>query len=106
MFDGAEYSSVQQVTIQVQDQAPVAAPSTFNVWTAQGVVGGTYNVLTLEAGADAKKARAAIEWRIAADNLIRAPGRTGTVIGALAAGVCLICLTAGIIRTQRDAIRE
>ena len=28
------------------------------------------------------------------------------VIGALAAGVCLICLTAGIIRTKRDAIRE
>ncbi len=45
-----------------------------------------------------------IEWRIAADNLVRAPGRTGMVIGALAAGVCLIVETAGIIRSQRDAI--
>jgi hypothetical protein len=46
VFDGAEYSGVQQVTIQVQDQAPVASPNTFNVWTAQGVAAGTYNVLT------------------------------------------------------------
>jgi putative ABC transport system permease protein len=47
-----------------------------------------------------------IEWRIAADNLIRAPGRTGLVIGALAAGVCLIVETAGIIQSNREAIRE
>jgi putative ABC transport system permease protein len=47
-----------------------------------------------------------IEWRIAADNLIRAPGRTGMVIGALAAGVCLIVETAGIIRSNREAIRD
>jgi putative ABC transport system permease protein len=47
-----------------------------------------------------------IEWRIAADNLIRAPGRTGMVIGALAAGVCLIVETAGIIRSNREAIHE
>lgn len=47
-----------------------------------------------------------IEWRIAADNLIRAPGRTGMVIGALAAGVCLIVETAGIIHSNREAIRE
>ncbi len=46
-----------------------------------------------------------IEWRIAADNLIRAPGRTGMVIGALAAGVCLIVETAGIIRSNRESIR-
>jgi putative ABC transport system permease protein len=45
-----------------------------------------------------------IEWRIAADNLVRAPGRTGMVIGALAAGVCLIVETAGIIRSNREAI--
>ena len=45
-----------------------------------------------------------IEWRIAADNLIRAPGRTGMVIAALAAGVCLIVETAGIIRSNREAI--
>jgi len=47
-----------------------------------------------------------IEWRIAADNLIRAPGRTGMVIAALAAGVCLIVETAGIIRSNRLTIRE
>ena len=45
-----------------------------------------------------------IEWRIAADNLIRAPGRTGMVIAALAAGVCLIVETAGIIRSNRETI--
>jgi putative ABC transport system permease protein len=47
----------------------------------------------------------AIEWRIAADNLVRAPGRTGLVIGALAAGVCLIVETTGIIHANRAAIR-
>jgi putative ABC transport system permease protein len=47
-----------------------------------------------------------IEWRIAADNLVRAPGRTGMVIGALAAGVCLIVETAGIIRSNREAILD
>ena len=47
-----------------------------------------------------------IEWRIAADNLVRAPGRTGMVIGALAAGVCLIVETAGIIKSNREAIRD
>ncbi|MBM3996577.1 MAG: ABC transporter permease, partial [Planctomycetes bacterium] len=47
-----------------------------------------------------------IEWRLAADNLVRAPGRTGMVIGALAAGVCLIVETAGIIRSNRQAIME
>lgn len=46
-----------------------------------------------------------IEWRIAADNLIRAPGRTGMVIAALAAGVCLIVETTGIIHSNRNAIR-
>jgi putative ABC transport system permease protein len=47
-----------------------------------------------------------IEWRIAADNLIRAPGRTGMVIGALAAGVCLIVETQGIIHSNREAILD
>jgi putative ABC transport system permease protein len=47
-----------------------------------------------------------IEWRLAADNLIRSPGRTGMVIGALAAGVCLVVETAGIIRSNREAIRD
>ena len=47
-----------------------------------------------------------IEWRIAADNMVRAPGRTGMVIGALAAGVCLIVETAGIVRSNREAILD
>ncbi len=47
-----------------------------------------------------------IEWRIAADNLVRAPGRTGMVIAALAAGVCLIVETAGIIRSNRETILD
>jgi putative ABC transport system permease protein len=44
-----------------------------------------------------------IEGRLAADNLVRAPGRTGLVIGALAAGVALIVQTAGTNRSIRDA---
>jgi putative ABC transport system permease protein len=45
-----------------------------------------------------------IEGRLAADNLIRAPGRTGLVIAALAASVGLIVQTAGVIRSNEDAI--
>ncbi|HYT93143.1 MAG TPA: FtsX-like permease family protein, partial [Gemmataceae bacterium] len=47
-----------------------------------------------------------IEGRLAADNLVRAPGRTGLVIAALAAGVALVMQTAGIIRSNRIALRE
>jgi len=47
-----------------------------------------------------------IEWRLAADNLVRSPGRTGLVIGALAAGVSLVVLTAGTIRSNRLALRD
>ncbi len=47
-----------------------------------------------------------IESRLAADNLVRAPGRTGLVIAALAAGVALVVMTAGIIRSNRIALRE
>jgi putative ABC transport system permease protein len=46
-----------------------------------------------------------IEWRLAFDNLVRTPGRTGMVIGALAAGVCLIVETSGVIRSNREGIR-
>lgn len=46
-----------------------------------------------------------IEWRLAADNIVRSPGRTGLVIGALAAGVSLVVLTAGIICSNREAAR-
>jgi putative ABC transport system permease protein len=47
-----------------------------------------------------------IAWRLAADNLVRAPGRTGMVIGALAAGVALVVQTAGVIRSNRQALRD
>ncbi len=45
-----------------------------------------------------------VEGRLAADNLIRAPGRTGLVIAALAAGVALMTHTAGIIRSNEQGI--
>src|SRR5262249_38849488 len=44
--------------------------------------------------------------RLAADNLFRAPGRTGLVIGALAASVGLLVAHAGIIRSNEDAILD
>ncbi|MCC6417274.1 MAG: ABC transporter permease [Gemmataceae bacterium] len=47
-----------------------------------------------------------IEARLAADNLVRAPGRTGLVIAALAAGVALVVQTAGIILSNRIALRD
>jgi putative ABC transport system permease protein len=45
-----------------------------------------------------------IEWRLAADNIVRSPGRTGLVIGALAAGVSLVVQTAGVISSNSSAI--
>jgi putative ABC transport system permease protein len=45
-----------------------------------------------------------IETRLAADNLVRAPGRTGLVITALAAGVGMVLQTAGVIRSNHDVI--
>jgi putative ABC transport system permease protein len=47
-----------------------------------------------------------IEGRLGADNLVRAPARTGLVIAALAAGVSLVLQTAGTIRSNRDAVRD
>ncbi|MCI0640528.1 MAG: FtsX-like permease family protein [Gemmataceae bacterium] len=47
-----------------------------------------------------------IEWRLAADNLVRSPKRTGLVIGALAAGVSLVVQTAGTIRSNRIALAD
>jgi putative ABC transport system permease protein len=45
-----------------------------------------------------------IEGLLAADNLVRAPGRTGLVIAALAACVALMAHTAGIIRSNETAV--
>jgi putative ABC transport system permease protein len=47
-----------------------------------------------------------IEWRLAADNIVRSPGRTGLVIGALAAGVSLVVQTGGVIRSNRETVRD
>jgi putative ABC transport system permease protein len=45
-----------------------------------------------------------LEARLAADNLVRSPGRTGLVITALAAGVAMVLQTAGVIRSNEEAI--
>jgi putative ABC transport system permease protein len=47
-----------------------------------------------------------IEWRLAADNLLQSPGRTGMVIGALAAGVSLVMQTGGVIHSNRASLRD
>jgi putative ABC transport system permease protein len=47
-----------------------------------------------------------VEWRLAADSIVRSPLRTGLVIAALAAGVGLVMQTAGVIRSNRIALRE
>jgi putative ABC transport system permease protein len=47
-----------------------------------------------------------IEGRLAADNLVRSPARTGLVIAALAAGVALVMQTAGTIQSNRDAVLD
>ncbi len=44
--------------------------------------------------------------RIAMDNLVSAPGRTGLVVAALAASVALLLLTGGLIRSNESAIRS
>jgi putative ABC transport system permease protein len=47
-----------------------------------------------------------VESRLAADNLIRSPARTGVVIGALAAGVALMFQTAGVGKSNEVPIRN
>jgi ABC-type lipoprotein release transport system permease subunit len=42
--------------------------------------------------------------RLAADNLVRSPGRTGLVVAALSAGVALMVQTAGVLRSNEDAL--
>jgi putative ABC transport system permease protein len=46
-----------------------------------------------------------LEGRLAADNLVRSPGRTGIVIAALAATAGLMVMTAGFLKSSRDGIR-
>lgn len=47
-----------------------------------------------------------IAGRLAADNLVRSPGRTGLVITALASGVTMFMQTAGVIRSNNDPILD
>lgn len=47
-----------------------------------------------------------IASRLAADNLVRSPGRTGLVIAALTAGVAMMVQTAGTIVSNEDAFSE
>lgn len=47
-----------------------------------------------------------IEGRLAADNLVRSPGRTGLVITALAAGVGMVLQTAGVIASNEHVISD
>jgi putative ABC transport system permease protein len=47
---------------------------------------------------------APISVRLAFDNLLRAPGRTGVVIGALGAGVALMFQTAGVGRSNEEPV--
>jgi putative ABC transport system permease protein len=47
-----------------------------------------------------------LEGRLAADNMVRAPGRTGLVIAALAATGGLMVLTAGFLRSTEHAIHD
>lgn len=50
--------------------------------------------------------RLGISFRLAVDNLIRDPGRPGVVIAALAVGVAMLLLTAGLIQNNESAIRD
>jgi putative ABC transport system permease protein len=47
-----------------------------------------------------------VETRLAADNLLRAPGRTGIVVGVLAAGVMLIFQVAGLVKSNQEPVME
>ena len=47
-----------------------------------------------------------LEGRLAADNLVRSPGRTGLVIAALAATGALLVQTSGFLKSTREAVTE
>ena len=47
-----------------------------------------------------------IAWRLGIDDIVRSLGRTGFVIGSMAAGVSLVVQTAGVIRSNRIAIND
>lgn len=45
-----------------------------------------------------------LEGRLAADNLVRSPGRTGIVVAALAATVALMVQTSGFVKSTESAV--
>lgn len=63
-------------------------------------------------GGAARLLRPVIRWcfgleaRLAADNLSRAPGRTGLVIGAFGAGVALMIQIAGVGRSNQEPVMD
>lgn len=63
-----------------------------------------FSSLIAQALRPAVRALFGIETRLAADNLVRAPGRTGLVITAVAAGVGVVVQTAGVLRSNHDVI--
>lgn len=50
------------------------------------------------------RATCGVTMRLAFDNLMRAPGRTGVVIGALGAGVAMMFQTAGVGRSNEEPV--
>ncbi|QDU18604.1 FtsX-like permease family protein [Urbifossiella limnaea] len=52
------------------------------------------------------RATCGVSVRLAFDNLTRAPGRTGVVVGALGAGVALMVQTAGVGRSNEEPVVE
>lgn len=52
------------------------------------------------------RATCGVTVRLAFDNLTRAPGRTGVVVGALGAGVALMVQTAGVGRSNEEPVVE
>jgi len=50
------------------------------------------------------RATCGVTMRLAFDNLTRAPGRTGVVIGALGAGVAMMFQTAGVGRSNEEPV--
>ncbi len=47
-----------------------------------------------------------VAGRLAVDNVLRAPGRTGLVVAALAAGVALLVQTGGLVRSNEAGVRS
>jgi putative ABC transport system permease protein len=47
-----------------------------------------------------------ISGRLAVDNVLRAPGRTGLVVAALAAGVALLVQTGGLLSSNEEGVRS